>query len=717
MRLEIHRVSSSAATCGSMVAMWGNGDNIVSSCDRRKAAAPSVVPMKLPSTRNPSACSGTPSGSCWGSVAAALHAAHFSGCSGENWRVSDAVVSGPGWFDSPPAAAGIGAARHGLGFPRRLPSRSSSTSSPDSSVVDSSTTSAIKVGSLPSSSASSSSTLRVKARRASLWKPFSGPPPLPVAPPRPHPRPPRDARVDWRRVLFVLAAALCRGVVASAPPASSSPAPAAVGMSPLPAPQSAPSSVTQAGCVLAPAAPPVPPEAKLSAPGVAPGHAPASPPAPALAPTSAPAPAPGPVVVSDPAHASATAPVVPPVPVVVPAPVPVVAASSAAVGEASAPPPVAPAVAPSAAAGADPTYQPPPATSVGLSSAEVQLARVSPPDAPAPLPAAVTVPPPTNPAGTAPASLAPVPPAQRPSSPGRRQHRPHSPAPRDERETSRRRHDSPRRRGSQANWAAPRGGRGGWWGGRGRGGGWVYDQPVTMADLQRVVSDAMREERNGRASLSNSPRHAPVPVSHPPPAPAPPLPATAAPPLQAPAASATARGNRLRLPWVPPVAGVEFVTAGGGPVTPQYPSLLPVAPDPPAADLPVQSLVGPSPSVDVPEASLGQLWRLSEGLRAVHLIQVYCHAALSRGVPLVGGPLDERSNAADRIAELLAPVLAAPARGGVAGVGQLGTALRGLRRVMRAATAVDLIGATTVVVRELHRSLTGLLGVLDADQM
>ncbi|CAI5534062.1 unnamed protein product [Closterium sp. Naga37s-1] len=413
---------------------------------------------------------------------------------------------------------------------------------------------------------------------------------------------------------FVVASA------AIAPPAVSSPAPAAAGMSPLLAPRSAPSSVTQAGLVLAP--------------------------------------------------------------------VPMVATSSAAVGDASAPPLVAPAVAPSAAAGADSTYQPLPATSAGLSSAEVQSVRASPPDAPAPLSVAATVPPPTVQAGPAPAPLAPVPPAQRPPSPGHRQHRPHSPAPRDERETSRRHHDSPRRRGSQANWAAPRGGRGGWWGGRGRGGGWV-----------------------------NSPRHAPAPVSHPPPAPAPPLPSTAAPPPRAPAASAAAHGNRLRLPWVPPVAGVEFVTAGGGPVTPQYPSLLPVAPDPPAADLPVQSLVGPFPSADVPEASLGQLWRLSEGLRAVHLIQVYCHAALSRGVPLVGGPLDECLDAADRLAELLAPVLAAPARGGVAGVGQLGTALRGLRRVMRAATAVDLIGATTVVVRELHRSLTGLLAVLDADQM
>ncbi|CAI7854947.1 unnamed protein product [Closterium sp. NIES-53] len=37
-------------------------------------------------------------------------------------------------------------------------------------------------------------------------------------------------------------------------------------------------------------------------------------------------------------------------------------------------------------------------------------------------------------------------------------------------------------------------------GGRGRGGGWAYDRPVTMADLQRFVSDAMRLERNGQAS-------------------------------------------------------------------------------------------------------------------------------------------------------------------------------------------------------------------------
>ncbi|CAI5520999.1 unnamed protein product [Closterium sp. Naga37s-1] len=285
------------------------------------------------------------------------------------------------------------------------------------------------------------------------------------------------------------------------------------------------------------------------------------------------------------------------------------------------------------------------------------LGQVALPAAPALPTAPAPVPPLTVLTGPDPVPLAAVPSAQRPPSLEHQQQRPHSPAPRDERATSRRRHDSPRRRGSQANWGASRGGRGGWWGGRGRGGSWVYDQPMTMADLQRAVTAA-----------------------------------------------------------VPPVADVDVSTAGGA-VAAQYPSLPPVAPAPPAAALPPQSLVGPSPSAVVPEASLGQLWRLSEGLRAVHLIQVYGHAALSQGVPLDGSHRDECLDAADRLGELLAPVLAAPARGGVAGVGQLGMAVRGLRRFLRAGTAVDLIGATTVVVRELHRSLTGLLAVLDADQM
>ncbi|CAI7783427.1 unnamed protein product [Closterium sp. NIES-53] len=259
-----------------------------------------------------------------------------------------------------------------------------------------------------------------------------------------------------------------------------------------------------------------------------------------------------------------------------------------------------------------------------------------------------------------PASSAAAPPTQRPPSPGNWQHWPHSLVPRDKQERSRQRHDSPRCRGSQA-----------------------YDWSVSMADLQCVVSAAVREEQNGTAGQSNSPRDPPTHVSPPPVAAPPlatPLPRTEVPPHLAPAASAAAPGNRMRLPWIPPVVGIEFVTMARGPVTAQYPSLLPVGCATPAAAPPVQTLVGHLPSGEVPKAPLGQLWRLSEGLRAVHLIQVYWHAALSQGVSLDGGPWDECLDAADRLAEHLAPVLAVPAWGGVAGVGQLGTALRGLRR-------------------------------------
>ncbi|CAI7844136.1 unnamed protein product [Closterium sp. NIES-54] len=133
-----------------------------------------------------------------------------------------------------------------------------------------------------------------------------------------------------------------------------------------------------------------------------------------------------------------------------------------------------------------------------------------------------------------PAPSAVVPQTQRPPSPGGRQHRSHSPAPSDERERSRQRHDSPWRCGFQANWVAS------------------------------FVSAAVREERNGQASQSNSPRGPPTrapppPVAAPPPATA--LPKSDVPPPFAPAASAAAPGNCMRLPWIPLVAGTEFVTA------------------------------------------------------------------------------------------------------------------------------------------------------------
>ncbi|CAI5963186.1 unnamed protein product [Closterium sp. NIES-65] len=273
-------------------------------------------------------------------------------CSGKNWRASDSVVSGTGRFNPPPVAAGIGAAWRGVGFARRLPSRSSSTNPPDSSVVDSSTTSAINP--------------LLLFRRLVC-------PAMPVSI--------GDEYYSYSLQPFVVAS------TAFAPPAVSSPVLVAAGMSPLPAPRSAPSSVTQAGLVSAPAAPPVPAAESVSAPGVVP----------------------------DPAHSPAPVPVVPPVPVAELVRTPVLVAASAVAGGTSLPPLDAPAVAPSAAAGVDPACQPPPATSASLSSAEVQSAHASPPDAPAPPTVAATVPPSAVLAGPAPAPLAPGPPAQRPA--------------------------------------------------------------------------------------------------------------------------------------------------------------------------------------------------------------------------------------------------------------------------------------------------------------
>ncbi|CAI5520599.1 unnamed protein product [Closterium sp. Naga37s-1] len=292
------------------------------------------------------------------------------------------------------------------------------------------------------------------------------------------------------------------------------------------------------------------------------------------------------------------------------------------------------------------------------------------PTAPA-LPTAATpvLPPPTL-AGPAPALPEAAPPAQRQPSPGRRQQRPHSPAPRDEPETSKRRHDSPRRRGSQANCAAPRGGHGGWWGQPHRGGGWAYDQPVTMADLQRAVSAAVREERNGQASQSNSP--------------------------------VSLRPLQLLLQLRPPCRQL----------------LVPVR----LFLLPLLQLHRPPPQIVTfgchpRPASVGAAHPFQALVGPQHTAEVYGHAALSQGDSLMGGPRDECLDAADRLAELLAPVLAAPARGGLAKFGQLGSAVRGLRQFLHAGTRSGAIATATVLVRELHRSMSGLLVVFYADRM
>ncbi|CAI7757549.1 unnamed protein product [Closterium sp. NIES-54] len=486
----MHRISSNDITWGSMVARWGSEDDIDSSCERRKAAAPSAEPMKLPSTRSPSVLSSTPSGSSWGPVAAALHAAHFHGLwvsptsrsPAVKWRkASEPSKAVPNNVTSSANSRHIriGAAWHGVRLSQRLPSNASSSNSPDSSVVDSSSSLfAINVGSLASSSLCSA--FRVKARLASLWKPFSVPPPLPDGPPCPPPRLPCDA-CGIRRQASLLAMSLCCGVCCGCP--KSGPGLAVEEMSTLLAPGSAPLTATPAAFAPAPLATlgsvvesmpapaatstplhamgparapaPAPARAPSPAPARAPALAPAPAPVPAPVVASAPTPVPAPVVASAPApvpapvvasaHAPASAPSVVSAPACPPAPapslplapgvlpVPTAVASSAPAGASPVLPHAVPAGALSAVA-ADLSYQPPQATSATLGQAVAVVAPTVLASYPAPRP------------------------GQRHLSPGRRHHRPHSPGPRDERETSRRHHDSSWHRQSWAGWPAHHGG-------------------------------------------------------------------------------------------------------------------------------------------------------------------------------------------------------------------------------------------------------------------
>ncbi|CAI7837356.1 unnamed protein product [Closterium sp. NIES-54] len=290
---------------------------------------------------------------------------------------------------------------------------------------------------------------------------------------------------------------------------------------------------------------------------------------------------------------------------------------------------------------------------------------------------------------SAPAVVAVVPSGQpsRPPSPDRRSSRPHSPAPHQERKASRRRRESPRRYQQQSRWPAHPGGQRDWRGSCARGGGGGYRPPVTMADLQWEVSRA--------------PVAAPPPQIH-------------ALPTPSPAESAPAPGSRLHLPPVPPVAGVEFVAAGGGSLA--APFALPAD-----ADEPLQFLAEAlqPPQTRVPEATLGQLHRLTDSLHALLLIQVLAHSSLPVIPPETfrGRQRDSCLDAADQLAVLLAPVLAAPVEGGAAAAGQLDEAVRGLRRHLCAGSGAAAIGASTLVVRELWRSLTGILHALGAHRM
>ncbi|CAI5485177.1 unnamed protein product [Closterium sp. Yama58-4] len=215
------------------------------------------------------------------------------------------------------------------------------------------------------------------------------------------------------------------------------------------------------------------------------------------------------------------------------------------------------------------------------------------------------------------------------------------------------------------------------------------------------------------SSLRAAPEHvaprSPVPPEVPPPAAAPP-PLVPAPSAPSPSVAPPAPGSRLHLPPVPPVAGVEFVAAGGGAAAAQY-----------AADesLPFLAAALQPPQTRVPETTLGQLHRLAESLHALLLIQVLAHSSLPAVPPesFRSHLRDPCLDAADQLAVLLAPVLAAPAEGGAAAAGQLGEAVRGLRRHLHAGSGAAAIGASTLVVRELWRSLTGILHALGAHRM
>ncbi|CAI5532592.1 unnamed protein product [Closterium sp. Naga37s-1] len=338
-------------------------------------------------------------------------------------------------------------------------------------------------------------------------------------------------------------------------------------------------------------------------------------------------------------------------------------------------------------------------------------------------PAPLVVPPVADPAAPVVPPTAPGAQLSRPLSPGCRASRPHSPAPQQDRQSSRRRRNSPRRPHQQAQWHANHGGRGGWWGPRGRGGGGAYDPPVRMADLQRAVSNAVREERATQTQGSShavvaraAPRQAVLPVVPPPAAPDPHQnPAPSAPAVSA---SAPVPGSRLRLPPVPPVAGVEFVAAGGGARCP-HPGVGGSAT--PALEEPFQFLAQAlqPPQSRVPEATLAQLFRLAESFHALLLIQVLAHSSLPAVPPetFQDRHRDSCLDAADQLAVLLAPVLATPVEGGVAAAGQLDEAVRSLRRHLRAGSGAAAIGASTLVVRELWRSLTGVLHALGAHRM
>ncbi|CAI7772587.1 unnamed protein product [Closterium sp. NIES-53] len=345
----------------------------------------------------------------------------------------------------------------------------------------------------------------------------------------------------------------------------------------------------------------------------------------------------------------------------------------------------APAEAPphASAAGPHPVARVAELTALAVASPDASGEKPAPPPAASPLSDGAAVPS-TRAAPLFPQSDQRLPDPQRqPPSPGRRPSRPHSPLPRGGRESSRRWQESPQRRQSQANWPAHRGRRGGWKGGHGRGRGGTYQAPLTPADIRQIVRAAMHEERAEAASHSTSQRALPSPVIAPP----------VAYPVAAPPTAAL-----VPAPLAPACGGGPS-SAAGDPLPSLAEALLP-------------------PQIRVPEATLGHLWRLAESLRAFLLVQALVHASLPSfpAGSLMDGPRDDCLDAADQLASLLAPVLAAPVQGGVGAMGQLDAVVWGLRRCLRAGSGADVIGASRLVVREVWRSLTGIRLALQANR-
>ncbi|CAI5516472.1 unnamed protein product [Closterium sp. Naga37s-1] len=191
--------------------------------------------------------------------------------------------------------------------------------------------------------------------------------------------------------------------------------------------------------------------------------------------------------------------------------------------------------------------------------------------------------------------------------------------------------------------------------------------------------------------------------------------------VPAPASRPVAAAPGPDLPWVPPVAGMGYVGAGAGEATAPFvpprravagPSVAPPPslPDPAARAFPLQ--------VQVPTATLGQLWRLVECQQALTLILVNSHSAILRSPESIldPGPRADCLTAAPQFALLLLPVLASPAQEDVA-VSQLDDTIQGLTRHLHAGGGVEAVGATALVVRQLWRTMRGILAALDAHLM